>query len=119
MSFGTSTGDLHPSKGARLSPDDSYLFVPFDPMSNTDYQPLASRNYVGLMSVQTDIGSTYWVNVYTPATQFVVTPVSGDVSPDNIRYYYLLRESSTTFYGGILVIKVSDGTIIKYARFGD
>lgn len=119
MTFGTSTGDLAISKGTRLSPDDAYLFVPFDPSSNSDYRPVPTNNYVGLMSVQTDVGISYWVNVYTPTTQFAVVPVDGDVSPDNIRYYYLLKEATTTYYGGILILKVADGTIVKFIRFGD
>lgn len=47
-----------------------------------------------------------------------MSPVDGDISPDNLRYYYLLKETAT-MYGGILNIKVLDGSVIKFIMFGD
>jgi hypothetical protein len=83
MTMGTSTGDLETSRGARVSTDDSYFFVPYDPNANNDYRPDITKKYVGLMSITTDTGTMYWHNVYTPATQFDIKPVDGEVSPDN------------------------------------
>lgn len=94
MSFGTNTGDLQTSKGAKISTDDSYYFVPFNPNANADYVPDNTKKYVGLLSIQVDTGVVYWNNVYTPSTQFDVNPVDGDVSPDNIRYYYLVKSNT-------------------------
>jgi hypothetical protein len=83
-----------------MSTDDSYWLIPFDPSNNNDYKPNPpspnTNSYVGLISIVTDSGATNFVNVYTPATQFTAIPVDGDVSPDNIRYYYLLKEAALT-----------------------
>lgn len=45
--------------------------------------------------------------------------MDGDVSPDNQRYYYLIRSIVAPFTGGIIVVKVTDGTIVKYMNYGD
>lgn len=45
-------------------------------------------------------------------------PVDGDISPDNIRYYYLVRDS-TTKYGGVLSVRIADGSVVRFVRFGD
>jgi hypothetical protein len=120
MTIGTSAGNLDFYRGARMSTDDSYWLIPFDPVNNVDYKGTPNTNsYVGLISIVTDTGATNFVNVYTPATQFVAIPVDGDVSPDNIRYYYLLKETAVTKFGGILVVRIADGTVVRYIRFGD
>ena len=51
LTFGTATGSLIANRGAKLSLDDSYYIVPFDPNSNTDYKPIPANSYVGLMSL--------------------------------------------------------------------
>jgi hypothetical protein len=47
MEFGTNTGTgtgLSVGKGGiSLSPDDSTIFIPFDPNSNSDYYPTAAN----------------------------------------------------------------------------
>ena len=48
MEFGTETGDLSTQRGSKLSLDDAYYIVPFDPNSNSDYAPTGlTGNYVG------------------------------------------------------------------------
>lgn len=117
--MGTATGSLVANRGARVSTDDSYYFVPYDPSGNADYLPDIAKNYVGLISIATDTGAVYWHMMYTPSTQFALTTVDGDVSPDNQRYYYQIRSTSAPFTGGIIVVKVTDGTIVKYMNYGD
>ena len=121
MTFGSSNGNLAVPRGTRMSTDDSYLLIPFNPTGNPDYMPPspANTNYVGLMSVQTSVGSVYWCNVYTPTTTFAVQASEGAVSPDNIRYYYLLKEATVTKYMGILTVRIADGSVVKFVRIGD
>ena len=119
MSFGTVTGSLSHPRGTKSSVDDSYLFVPFNPNSNNDYRPNIANMYAGLICMETVAGATIWVNVYTPTTQFNIAPVDGDVSPDNQRYYYLVKESLTYLYGGIIVVKIIDGSVVRFVRFAD
>lgn len=83
MTLGTSTGDLETSRGAKVSTDDSYYFVPYDPNGNTDYVPNVANQYVGLISILTDTGVTYWNNVYTLSSPLYFKPVDGDISPNN------------------------------------
>ncbi len=48
VEFGTETGDLSTSRGSKLSLDDAYYLVPFDPSLNSDYAPTGlTGNYVG------------------------------------------------------------------------
>lgn len=70
MGMGTATGSLTTKRGARVSTDDSYFFVPYDPNGNTDFLPDITKKYVGLMSIATDTGATYWHMMYMPNTQF-------------------------------------------------
>lgn len=48
-----------------------------------------------------------------------MVPVDGDVSPDNIRYYYMLRETSSSDYGGLLIVRIADGSVVKFVKLGD
>lgn len=84
-SFGTTTGDLDTLRGNVLTLDNNYNIVPFNPMANSDYVPIAGNNYVGLINVATSTGAVAWVNVYTPSVQFTMQPVDGGISPDNNR----------------------------------
>lgn len=72
MTMGTTTGSLDTSRGAKVSTDDSYYFVPYDPNGNTDYLPNVANSYVGLMSLITDTGVMYWNNVYTLSTALTI-----------------------------------------------
>ncbi len=83
------------SRGTRISVDDAFLIVPFNPSMNSDYSvtPAYSDEYagkqtVGLLALALDTGSTVWCNIYTSANSGAVVPVDGDISPDNIRYYF-------------------------------
>ena len=102
-----------------MSLDDSYYIIPFNPSANSDYVPNPANNYVGLMNIETDNGAAYWVMTYTPTAQFVCVPVDGAISPDNLRYYYLIKEATSTFYGGILSVRIADGSIVIFVRYGD
>ena len=68
MSFGTNTGNMVTSRGAKVTLDDGYYIIPFDPSSNSDYRPVPTNSYVGIMSIQNDVGLAFWVNVYMPTT---------------------------------------------------
>jgi hypothetical protein len=117
--LGTATGDLDINRGAKVSTDDSYYFVPYDPNSNTDYLPNVANQYIGLISILTDTGITYWNNAYTFSSAINVKPTDGDLSPDNQRYYMLIKITSPDTNGGILVVKISDGSVLKFMTFGD
>jgi len=57
VEFGTETGDLFTFRGSRLSLDDAYYLVPFDPSANSDYAPtgltgnFAGKKSFGLISI--------------------------------------------------------------------
>lgn len=119
MTLGTDAGDLTTTRGARLTVDDSFFIVPFDPNANINYKPNPARHYAGLMSLSADTGLVNWMQVYVPSTTYYsVAPVDGDVSPDNLRYYYLVKNKvSGSEFGQILSIKLSDGSFIKQLQF--
>jgi hypothetical protein len=92
MTLGTSAGSLSTKRGARLSVDDSFFIVPFDPNANSNYKPSATKSYVGLTSISADTGQVYWMRLYaSQSLAYMAAPVDGDVSPDNLRYYYLVK----------------------------
>lgn len=84
--------------------------MPFNPSLNTDYvvSPAYSDEYagkktVGLLGLALDTGSTAWCNIYTSANTGTVVPVDGDISPDNVRYYFLVNVNN---YAHILALKI-------------
>jgi hypothetical protein len=109
VSFGsgtTLTSSIGGAKGARVSSDDSYYIVPFQPLSNTDYKGAnTALNYIGVITLATDVLQTTRVSLYNPATDYAMVSVDGEISPDNLRYYLMLRES-TTYYGHILSLNI-------------
>jgi len=126
MEFGTNTGTgtgLSVGKGGiQLSPDDSTIFIPFDPNTNSDYYPTAANSEptytgkqgVGLLALAADTGSAISCNIYLTSLSGTVVPVGGKFSVDSSRYFYLVKVDVFTY---ILVLG-SDGTVKSMTKFG-
>ena len=126
MEFGTNTGTgtgLAIGRGGiQLSPDDSTIFIPFDPNSNSDYYPTAAnleptytgKGGVGLLIVAADTGAASSCNIYLTSLPGTVVPIGGKFSVDSSRYFYLVKVDVFTY---ILVLG-SDGTVKSMTKFG-
>ncbi len=59
---------------------------------------------MAVASVQTDVGSVYWLNAYTYSNAGAISVIDGDVSPDNTRYNLLVSVNNA--YSQILSLKI-------------
>jgi|LauGreDrversion4_2_1035121.scaffolds.fasta_scaffold42759_3 hypothetical protein len=99
-----------------LSNDDTTIYVPFNPLLNSDYNPpvgsvtgpYVGTGHVGLLSLSSETGLTLWCNLYVSSSGGTISPLDGDISIENSRYFMMVDINDWTH---LLVISTADGSI--------
>ena len=69
-----------------------------------------------LTSVIASSGNINWSVTYRASSSNNISTIDGDISPDGLKYYFLVDDTSN-LVPGILNVKVSDGSFIRYVKY--